>query len=129
MLEITLLAASSAACAGEADYVAVASPPVHYDVYPHTYYEGSEVYYIDGRWYRDDGHRWVYYRREPAELYRYRAHVRRAPEAYDAPHHRHYEHGHYEHGHHEHGHHEHERGRHGWDRDRDHGSYTAPPAR
>jgi hypothetical protein len=75
-------------------YVDVAYAPVNYAAYPSYVYDGANVYYIDGRWYRQDRGRWVYYRSEPPGLYRYRtshAHVfvappaRRAAPVYRAP--------------------------------------------
>lgn len=66
-------------------YVVTDAPPAYIETYPSYYYEGRTVYLVDGRWYtRDRGH-WVYYRREPPELYRYRTTVRVAPPAYRAP--------------------------------------------
>ncbi|HTU59091.1 MAG TPA: hypothetical protein VMF89_11670 [Polyangiales bacterium] len=53
-------------------YVDVAYAPANYAAYPAYTYDGANVYFIDGRWYRHDHGRWVYYRREPSELYRYR---------------------------------------------------------
>lgn len=66
-------------------YVVAEAPPAYVETYPSYYYDGRTVYWVDGRWYtRERGH-WVYYRREPAELYRYRTTVRVAPPAYGAP--------------------------------------------
>lgn len=53
-------------------YVDVAYAPANYAAYPTYAYDGANVYFIDGRWYRHDRGRWVYYRSEPSELYRYR---------------------------------------------------------
>lgn len=55
-------------------YVDVAYVPRNYATYPSYVYDGANVYYIDGRWYRQYGGRWVYYRSEPRDLYRYRTH-------------------------------------------------------
>ena len=46
--------------------------PVNVVTYPHYYYRGEVVYLVDGRWYARRGPRWVFYRREPRELARYR---------------------------------------------------------
>ena len=40
--------------------------------YPRTYYEGRNVYLVDGRWYYPYRNHWVVYQREPVELQRYR---------------------------------------------------------
>lgn len=60
----------------EADYT-----PARIDVYPHTVYEGRVVYLVNDHWYTRERGRWVYYRVEPAPLYRQRMVVRRAPPA------------------------------------------------
>jgi hypothetical protein len=63
-------------------YVEVSSAPYDVSVYPSTYYDGRTVYLVDDRWmYRDRG-RWMYYRDEPAPLYRQRTIIRQAPPAY-----------------------------------------------
>lgn len=60
---------------------------VHYywDAYPHTYYRGRTVYWIDDSWRYRDGGRWYRYTYEPPELYRYRMGVQVAPPAYAPP--------------------------------------------
>lgn len=70
----------------------VTSAPVEdYSVYPHTVYEGREVYYVHDRWGYPHNGQFVYYRSEPPPLIRYRTQVRQAPPA------RHYDHdGRYE---------------------------------
>jgi hypothetical protein len=40
--------------------------------YPRTYYRGSYAYLVNGRWYYQTRGRWVVFREEPRELYRYR---------------------------------------------------------
>ncbi len=40
--------------------------------YPRTYYHGSYAYLVNGRWYYQTRGRWVVFREEPRELYRYR---------------------------------------------------------
>ncbi|MBX3224511.1 MAG: hypothetical protein KF795_28615 [Labilithrix sp.] len=52
-----------------------------YTYYPHTTYEGRDVYYVGGRWMYRDGSAWSYYVNEPTPLYRYRTTVRQAPPA------------------------------------------------
>jgi len=52
-----------------------------YRYYPHTFYDGRDVYFIDGRWMFRDGGGWRYYTTEPAPLYRYRTTIRQAPPA------------------------------------------------
>lgn len=63
-------------------YVELTAAPIDVGVYPHSYYNGRSVYFVDDRWmYRDRG-RWMYYRQEPPELYRQRPYVQQAPPAY-----------------------------------------------
>ncbi len=57
------------------------APAVDVTTYPHTEYRGQAVYYVNGRWYRPHGKRWVYYRNEPPELVRHRRNVEQAPPA------------------------------------------------
>jgi hypothetical protein len=63
-------------------YVELTSAPADLSVYPSTYYEGRTVYLVNDRWMYPDRGRWVYYRREPPQLYRQRTVVRQAPPAY-----------------------------------------------
>ncbi len=68
----------------------VSSAPVSIETYPHTTYEGSEVYLYNDRWYYRDhhrGNRWVYYQNPPPALERQRPYVQQAPPArrYEAP--------------------------------------------
>jgi hypothetical protein len=67
----------------EVGYVEVNEAPIVIDVqtYPHTYYEGHNVYFYQDRWYYQDGPRWAYYRHEPQVLYRQRGYVQQAPPA------------------------------------------------
>ncbi|HEU4581098.1 MAG TPA: hypothetical protein VFS67_22730 [Polyangiaceae bacterium] len=83
---VALLAAglltASAACTGEVqlrtgvvyDYPVafVNRPPPRYWYYPHREYRGRPAYLIRGRWYYSTPHGWAVFRREPAELRRYR---------------------------------------------------------
>jgi len=62
-------------------YVESGPVPVNIEIYPHTYYEGRTVYYVDNHWRYRDGARWAYYREEPAPLYRQRSYVQQAPPA------------------------------------------------
>ena len=58
--------------------------PVAIETYPHTTYEGNEVYLYNDRWYyRDHGrsNRWVYYQNPPPALERQRPYVQQAPPA------------------------------------------------
>lgn len=57
-----------------ADYpvVEVDAVPVQITSYPHVYYEGSDAYLVDGRWYYRSHDRWVVFRREPSFLASYR---------------------------------------------------------
>lgn len=70
-------------------YVELSSAPVDVSGYPHTYYDGRDVYFVNERWMYNDGGRWVYYNEEPAPLYRYRryapAYPQSAPPAYRQP--------------------------------------------
>lgn len=61
-------------------YIEANSAPHDLDAAPHCAYEGRTVYYVDDRWYARDRGQWVYYRREPSELYQHRSHVQRAQE-------------------------------------------------
>lgn len=56
-----------------------ATPSVEIETYPHVVYEGVNVYYVEGRWYRRGARGWVYYREEPPALARQRVHVQSAP--------------------------------------------------
>lgn len=66
----------------EADYV-----PADIETYPHTYYEGHDVYFVnDHYYYRGPRHQWVYYRTAPAPLVeRSRGYVRTRPYVQQAP--------------------------------------------
>jgi hypothetical protein len=78
----------SAACAGCT--VRARTQPVgyaelyygrEYAYYPHTVYDGRDVYYVGNRWAYRDGSGWGYYESEPPALYRYRTTIRQAPPA------------------------------------------------
>lgn len=61
----------------------VTSAPVdNYAAYPHTTYEGREVYYVHDRWGYPENGRWREYHSEPPPLVRYRTTVRQAPPAH-----------------------------------------------
>jgi hypothetical protein len=64
------------------DVVYDTGPAIDVNTYPHEVYEGRPVYWVNNRWYYNNGGRWAYYRHEPAPLYRRRGYVRRAPPAY-----------------------------------------------
>lgn len=66
----------------EADYV-----PADIETYPHTYYEGHDVYFVnDHYYYMGPQHHWVYYRTAPAPLVERRAtYVRTRPYVQQAP--------------------------------------------
>jgi hypothetical protein len=59
-------------CYASTGYVEADFTPAYVEEYPQTYYDGHTVYLIDGRWYLRDSGTWVYLRREPPVLYRYR---------------------------------------------------------
>lgn len=78
-----------AGCAGTTTPSAASTPvrstPVVYDYpvtyvqavpdltyYPRTFYRGSYAYLVNGRWYYQTHGRWVVFKEEPRELYRYR---------------------------------------------------------
>lgn len=78
-----------AGCAGTTTPAAANTPvrstPVVYDYavtyvqavpdltyYPRTYYRGSYAYLVNGRWYYQTRGRWVVFKEEPRELYRFR---------------------------------------------------------
>ncbi len=75
----------SSSCLPGYGYVAADYVPPHYERYPSTYYDGRAVYYIGGRWYARHRDHWVYYRREPPELHRYRLRIESAPSAHYRP--------------------------------------------
>jgi hypothetical protein len=81
-----LLSAGCYATAGSSAvaYAEVDSAPIEIDIatYPHTYYEGRNVYFYQDRWYYQDSGRWSYYRDEPPMLYRQRGYVQQAPSAH-----------------------------------------------
>lgn len=58
-------------------YVEATYVPDDIEYYPHTVYDGRVVYLVDDRWYYREGPRWVYFRDEPAPLYRQRAYAYR----------------------------------------------------
>lgn len=66
----------------EADYV-----PADITTYPHTYYEGRDVYFVNDRYYyQGPEHHWVYYRTAPRPLVERRAVVvRQRPYVQQAP--------------------------------------------
>ncbi|MGC4087868.1 MAG: hypothetical protein QM756_08225 [Polyangiaceae bacterium] len=83
-LVLLLAGLASSGCyahAGARGYVVAESAPAYVETYPSYYYEGRTVYLVDGRWYTRDHGRWMYYRSEPRELYRYRTRVEVAPAA------------------------------------------------
>lgn len=83
----TIVAASAASsgCAAQGRATPVGYAGLYYGTtyqyYPHAYYGGRDVYFIDGRWMYLDGGTWRYYETEPEPLYRYRSTIRRAPPA------------------------------------------------
>lgn len=81
MAMLSTLGGCLATVQAEPAYVEVGTIPVNIEIYPHTYYEGRTVYFIDNRWHYRDGPRWAYYREEPPTLYRHRSYVQQAPPA------------------------------------------------
>ena len=77
--------AASSGCAVRARATPVGHAELHYGTtyryYPHTYYDGRDVYYVSGRWMYLDGNVWTSYPTEPAPLYRYRTAIEEAPPA------------------------------------------------
>jgi hypothetical protein len=73
-----VIAASACALAGcysaePVGYAETTAVPVNIQTYPSVTYGGHPNYLYGGRWwYRGNGGRWVYYQREPPELYRQR---------------------------------------------------------
>lgn len=65
----------------EPAYVEASPVPANIEIYPHTFYEGRTVYFVNDNWYYRDGPRWAYYRQEPAPLYQRRTYIQRAPPA------------------------------------------------
>lgn len=59
--------------------------PAAYEQYPHTTYEGRQVYWVNGQWGYPHESGWRYYRNEPAPLVRYRQRVETAPPARPGP--------------------------------------------
>ena len=78
-------AAASTGCAVRARATPVGHAELHYGTtsryYPHTYYDGRDVYYVSGRWMYLDGNVWTSYPTEPTPLYRYRTAIQEAPPA------------------------------------------------
>ena len=72
----------------EPAYVEATTDPGIVDTAPQYSYEGRTVYYVNNHWYARDRGRWVYYRSEPAPLYRHRTHVQEAPRAPNREYHR-----------------------------------------
>ena len=83
-LAFALLPACQAAVEPEPvyGYAEITSAPADIETYPYVVYEGRPVYYYGDHWWYRDGSTWSYYRSEPAELYRQRGYVQRAPRAY-----------------------------------------------
>jgi hypothetical protein len=65
----------------EPEYVEASTVPANIEIYPHTFYEGRTVYFVNDNWYYRDGPRWAYYRQEPAPLYQHRTYIQHAPPA------------------------------------------------
>jgi len=58
-----------AAVDSDVDVVDVPAPPVaEIETYPAATYQGVNVYYVDGRWYRRGPRGWAFYRQEPPPL-------------------------------------------------------------
>lgn len=49
--------------------------------YPHAFYQGRDVFFIEGHWRFRTRNGWAYYPVEPEPLYRYRTTIRQAPPA------------------------------------------------
>ncbi|HEX4341419.1 MAG TPA: hypothetical protein VH062_36170 [Polyangiaceae bacterium] len=92
---VLLLAASGcvATLGTDADYAYADDVPPDVTTYPHTNYEGRDVYLVNDRYYyRGPQDRWVYYRSAPRPLVerrstfvRERPYVQRAPAVRRAP--------------------------------------------
>src|SRR4051812_15989967 len=79
---VLLSAGALAGCSAEVAPGPVAVDAYYgYDYYPHTYYQGRTVYFIDGRWGYPQGDRWNYYRQEPPGLAWHRTYIQQAPPA------------------------------------------------
>jgi hypothetical protein len=71
------------------DYAVATDVPPNIETYPHTNYEGRDVYLVNDRWYyQGTGNAWVYYRQAPRPLVerretvlRQRPYVQAAPPA------------------------------------------------
>lgn len=82
LLLVAGLLTAASACMGQAQIgtgfiydepvAYVGRPPARYWHYPHRYYLGHPAYLIGGRWYYSTPRGWAVFRREPAELRRYR---------------------------------------------------------
>jgi hypothetical protein len=59
--------------------VYVDAVPSNIEIYPHYYYSGGYVYYLNGRWYRQGPRGWGYYRQDPPDLAR-QQHYDHAPQ-------------------------------------------------
>ncbi len=86
-----LVATSAVGCVAtlgsDPEYAEADDVPADITVYPHTVYEGRDVYLVNDRYYyRGPEHRWVYYRRAPAPLVERRStFVRERPYVQQAP--------------------------------------------
>jgi hypothetical protein len=71
----------------DAEYAEADDAPADITVYPHTVYEGRDVYLVNDRYYyRGPENRWVYYRNAPAPLVERRStFVRERPYVQQAP--------------------------------------------
>jgi hypothetical protein len=71
----------------DAEYAEADDVPPDITVYPHTYYEGRDVYLVNDRYYyRGPDQHWVYYRHAPAPLVERRSSfVRERPYVQQAP--------------------------------------------
>ena len=62
--------------------VVVSPAPIEIETQPYVVYQGTPVYWVEGRWYRRYGNGWGYYRDEPPYLAQRRPGVTTAPPAY-----------------------------------------------
>ena len=72
---------------GSVGYVELTAAPVDIEAYPHTYYDGRQVYYVNERWmYRDGGSAGpTTGTSHPSCFYRHRGYIQQAPPAYPYP--------------------------------------------
>jgi len=77
---LSACAAEVATTPADTVYVSSTTVPVNIETFPSTEYEGRTVYLWGGRWYyRDNGGRYSYFRKEPEALRAHRTRIESEP--------------------------------------------------